>query len=410
LEQEVQSHALCFDFNELADSSRRCLVLAGTDLRLDEPFSPSSEMDMMRGKIYNLALGKKASQSSTSHFRLADAEKAIDGYIDPVWKEGDIAGNSVSRTLVENAAWWEVDLQETCAITNIHVHRASELEMESASLILQIYNLDDWGDGIPLEDSNVNVNTNGSVTTVTLDQQGSKIRIKRDPNSDGFLALAEVLVMGNVVNTNDDKTIIEFPLGNMLYQDVSFGFPIWDGIKYDLALSHNLVSSLEYKTMTLEESHVITDVIISSEDNSPDEETFTLSITHEVDGAPFEISQTSLPDLVHFVLPPNLLGIRVRVTTSYSYPNEPTIHVVGSALSAETLNVAHGTQPELNYISIIQTDTDETNDGLSKFQAIVLSESFGTGAADDAMVRLFSTFFNFFRRRSNLFSDFVIYK
>jgi hypothetical protein len=83
---------------------------------------------------------------------------------------------------------------------------------------------------------------------------------------------------------------------------------------------------------------------------------------------------------------------------------------VGSALSAETLNVAHGTQPELNYISIIQTDTDETNDGLSKFQAIVLSESFGTGAADDAMVRLFSTFFNFFRRRSNLFSDFVIYK
>ena len=390
LNQEACGHAICLDFNDLEDTSKRCLLLAGTNTKIDQPYNPQNPMDLTSSKIYNLALGKPATQSSTSHFRLADAEKAVDGYIDPVWRESDIGANSVSRTLVEDATWWEVDLDGTFDITTIHVHRASGLQMDTATLTMQVYNGASWGNSIPLE-------AEGLVSTNHINAQGSKVKIQRSES--GFLALADVLVMGTPVGAS--LTEFDIPIGKMLYEDVSFGYPVWDGLKEDLALNEDWSISSDWEVLTLEETHVITDVILRSRVFSSNEVDFTLSIStddneNEIMVENINLIKSSTPNLVHFILPPNLIGNEIKIkAASYSFPLSMTVQVIGSSLSTDTLNVEEGTTPQINYISLVQDVRNSTSlnqIGNSTFEDITIFEGDETSSSTGILVRSLSIF------------------
>jgi hypothetical protein len=388
LKEEAFGHAICLDFNDLADTSRRCVFLAGTNARIDQPYNPQNPMDLTSSKIYNLALGKPATQSSTSHLQLADAEKAVDGYIDPIWRESDIGANSVSRTLVEDTAWWEVDLDGTFYITKIHVHRASGLQMDTAVLRLWVYNGASWGSPISLEA--------GLVSTKNINAQGSKVKIER--SGLGFLALADVLVMG----TADSSSLTEFdiPIGKMLYEDVSFGYPVWDGIKEDLALNKDWSISGDWKVLTLEETHVITDVILKIVGASSSKVDFTLSIStndNDIVTENINLIKSSEPNLVHFILPPNLTGQEIKIkATSYAFSlSSMTVQVIGSSLSTDTLNVEEGTTPEVNYISFVQDGTNSSDlnlIGKSIFKDIIIFEGQERGSSTDILVRPLSIY------------------
>ena len=402
LNQEAFGHAICLDFNDLADTSKRCLLLAGTNTRIDQPYNPQNPMDLTSSKIYNLALGKPATQSSTSHFRLADADKAVDGYIDPVWRENDIGANSVSRTLVEDAAWWEVNLDGIFDITTIHVHRPSGLHMDTAALTMRVHDGASWGNSILLE-------AEGLVSTNHINAQGSKVQIQRSEL--GFLALADVLVMGTPVGAS--LTEFDIPIGKMLYQDVSFGYPAWDGIKKDLALNQDWSISSNWKVLTLEGTHVITDVILKSSDASSNEVDFTLSIStddneNDIMVENINLIKSSIPNLVHFILPPNLIGKEIKIkAASYTFSPSMTVQVIGSSLSTDTLNVEEGTipqdtlnveegtTPQVNYISLVQNGTNSTSSnqiGNSIFKDIIMFEGDETSSSTGILVRPFSIF------------------
>ena len=383
LDKEAFGHAICVDFNDLADTSKRCVLLAGNNTRIDQPYNPQTPMDLTSSKIHNLALGKPATQSSTSHLQLADAEKAVDGYIDPIWRESDIGANSVSRTLVEDTAWWEVDLDGTFDITKIHVHRASGLQMDTAVLRLWVYNGASWGSPISLEA--------GLVSTKNINARGSKVKIER--SGSGFLALADVLVMG--IDVGSSLTEFEIPIGKMLYEDVSFGYPVWDGIKKDLALNRDWSISSNWKVLTLEETHVITDVILKINDASSKVD-FTLSISaddneNDIMAENINLIKSSEPNLVHFILPPNLTGKEIKIkATSYIFPSSMTVQVIGSSLSTDSLNVKEGTTPEINYISLVQDSTNSTSLNLignSIFEEIMIFEGEETSSSTGILVR-----------------------
>jgi len=290
--------------------------------------------------------------------------------------------------LVEDNAWWEVDLLGSFDIITIHVHRASDLEMEFTLLIMQIYNDGKWGIEHTLEKAHVN--------NVTINAKGSKIRIER--RSSGHLALADVLVMGNPIGA--DGADFDIPIGKMLYQDVSFGFPIWDGIKNDLALNDQFVILNDWNTLTLTDSHVITDVILRISDNTDSEYLFTLSIDHDINGMTVETINLTLeraPHMVHFVLPPNLLGNTIKIhVTSHPLLSSSSIQVIGSALAADTLHVSNNTQPQLNNIGIIQNSPNSVNrthmEGNSYFENIELIEGADASGSVDALVRFLSSF------------------
>ena len=67
----------------------------------------------------NIALGKRAYQSSTIHG--ARASRAVDGTTNGLWHN-----NSVSSTQKENRPWWEVDLEAEYEITSIVIYNRTD--------------------------------------------------------------------------------------------------------------------------------------------------------------------------------------------------------------------------------------------------------------------------------------------
>ena len=92
----TKGHALCVDSDNVADTSRRCFLVAGSDFGTWMPNAPRGDLDFAYSKMVNLALGRPATQSSTHHFVAGDASKATDGFLDPYWKVNDFELNSIS--------------------------------------------------------------------------------------------------------------------------------------------------------------------------------------------------------------------------------------------------------------------------------------------------------------------------
>jgi len=369
--EEASGHAICLDYNRFADTAKRCVSLAGTDLNLNQPYAPANDMDISSGKIYNLALGKHATQSSTSHYKLSNAGKAVDGYIDPTWRNNDIGGNSVSRTLEESEPWWEVDLGNEYEISSIHIHKASGLDDQCSTLTIAIYRGSAWTSDYDLEP--------GPVSTISIEDTGSKVKIKC---LSGFIALAEVLVMGDTFDATPKD--VDIPIGEMLFEDVSFGFPIWNGMKRDLALNQDI----SHGYFDFDHKHIFTDVIISGDNGCE----HTIEVTHN---GIIKYAATRVE--TSFALPNNLIGDRIVFGCSNNLVIT-TVQVIGGNLTMTELNTYLNTQPQINYISFIQDSRDGNEmvksivEGVELFEEVEVDYSTATVVSMILLTTLFYVF------------------
>ncbi|WNR45548.1 galactose-binding domain-containing protein [Paenibacillus roseipurpureus] len=142
----------------------------------------------------NLALKKPASQAGTSND--AAAKRAVDGNTN-----GKLASGSVTQTLADHQAWWQVDFQETGYIRSVDIYNRTD----SGSDVLKNYYVFVSDTPFSSEDPNVLVNQPGvwsslqtaqagSPTSLKVDHQGRYLRIQLQ--GDGKLTLAEVVAMG----------------------------------------------------------------------------------------------------------------------------------------------------------------------------------------------------------------------
>ena len=375
LKTETNAHALCLDFDAIASDARKCFYLAGTDVDPIKHFSPKTTIDMQRAKLLNMASGMVASQISTDIDDVTDAYKAIDGYIDPKDKHLTLPEkNSVTKTKYENNPWWEIDLQSTVSINRIVVHKADGYALDEFDLKICL------GNDCTVQVDRV-VSQNAIIDfRLSTETSGDKVRIEMVGS--GVLALAEVLVFGpdelnaegNIVKT------FNIPVGKMLMEGVSFGYPIWSGIKSQLKSSNSNIVVLDTG------NHLVSDLMVE----------FLSSITtfhaelkknEELECSVDLDSLGTGASFVHVTLPPNCIGNKIEIVdeNGQSHESVSQVQVFGSKENNERV---YG-RPLINFLSLIQNDRSEEPSGESSFSNVEFYES--TVISDDTnMVGLFA--------------------
>jgi len=158
------------------------------------PASPQKEYGYRRGQLLitaeptpsgstNLALNKTATQSSTGWN--APASPAVDGNSDGDWNH-----NSMSHTLLDTQAWWQVDLGSVQAVSGVEVWNRTDSfpeRLTNFNVILL--------DGNQSVVSTVNVpGQSGTPTTVAISGMARYVKVQFVGTN--YLALAEVKVLG----------------------------------------------------------------------------------------------------------------------------------------------------------------------------------------------------------------------
>ena len=380
--EEANGHALCLDFNAKADNAKRCIFIAGSDAFYTQAYNPPQfDMDLQSAKIVgthqmiNVALGKPAYQSSTSHYQMSAASNAVDGYIDPTWRpdnyELNEKRNSIAMTNPEANPWWEVNLYADFMIAHIVIHKAKGIEgLQLSAMVITISDTNGSSQSTEISDDS-------DVVNVEIASLGSKVRITL-PTTEGVLALAEVLVIGYTSLPSID---FDVPIGRMLNEDISFGFPIWDGVRNDIALDKQWEVSGNMFTLTLDGKHVITDIVVK--DAFQDAAGMYLAID-TIEGSDitnvFEYNIGNTDTNVHIPIPPNIVGNRLRIEAQSS----SVIQVIGSALPVGTDDIYGGSVPVIvNFIGFIQ-DTHEDFFGISIFAGMELYED----TAEDQLIQM----------------------
>lgn len=143
----------------------------------------------------NLALGRVAISSSLGW--AGAASRAVDGNID-----GNYANNSVTHTLLDEQAWWQVDLGQTGAIQSVEIHNRSDCCTDRlADFYVLVSSADMSGRTLTqlLADPSVArvrvISLNGLASvTLPLVAQGRYVKVQLAGTN--YLTLAEVRVMG----------------------------------------------------------------------------------------------------------------------------------------------------------------------------------------------------------------------
>lgn len=159
--------------------------------------------------LNHIAIGKPASQSSTTHS--GAASRAVDGNAEGAWSK-----SSVSHTSDEDNAWWRVDLKDLYTITSIKIHNRTDAcckaRIEGVELYAGTINNTNPGDYKLVGSlSNTKVNSFNN-----LNISASYIML-RHKNS-GVLSLAEVEVHGTLKNDENKED-----LKVVLYDGCNFG-------------------------------------------------------------------------------------------------------------------------------------------------------------------------------------------
>ena len=200
----------------------------------------------------NIALNKPATQHSTQFN--AVASRANDGNTDGnFW-----VSNSVSLTNWTNQSWWEVDLGSVADINEIRIFNRSDCCQD----VLSNYYIFVSDSPFSSTDLNTTLNQNGvsnylqsnqaqSPSTVAINGSGRYVRVQL--NGQGFLALAEVEVIGcgGTVNTQD-QTINFSSISNKLTTDNPFALNA--SASSGLPVSYSVISgpaSVSGNTVTL---------------------------------------------------------------------------------------------------------------------------------------------------------------
>jgi len=173
----------------------------------------------------NLAFGQVSAQSSTGFG--GDAERAIDGNSSGIYRD-----QSITHTVAENQPWWQVDLGQVSNIESIEVFNRvdSTLGDRLSDFVVFITQDDPTGRSFEdlLNDADVwNYSHTGvpsETTMITVGNVGRFVRVQL-PGSDNPLALAEVVVMGTVIDgaTSDPivspDPVVSYELGAEIYAE-----------------------------------------------------------------------------------------------------------------------------------------------------------------------------------------------
>jgi F5/8 type C domain len=146
----------------------------------------------------NLAQGKTASQSSTYPLPTAGAAGAVDGNTDGNWSNG-----SVTHTLLDANAWWQVDLSASATVSSIVVwNRTDCCSTRLSDYWVFVSNTPFGPSDTPATlqnragtwSSHQTAAPNPSTTIAVGGAQGRYVRVQLTGTD--YLSLAEVQVMG----------------------------------------------------------------------------------------------------------------------------------------------------------------------------------------------------------------------
>lgn len=367
IEEVAHGHAICIDSDAILSDSRKCIWLSGNEFNRHDAFDAESpDYSLRRAKIANLALGMPATQSSTSHFGISDARKAVDGYINPRWSESlDIEKNSIAITNKEPSAFWEVSLSSLKTISEIIIHESKMHLLGPFRVIISTSGPSGTTITSKIFESNDNdsVFYGNNVYKIIMNEivQGEKVRIEL--LEEGVLALVEVLVLGE----DPGVALREYDIqvGEMIMDDVSFGHPIWKGIKVDLNDDgdYTLPSSTDGH-VRLRASHIFTDVLGSAGTDC------TIEVHKDSNRAIFSLTITPSNGFFHTELPPGIVGSEVEFVGC-----SPTkVQVFGNAEIIEAGSAFDGSRPTINYIALIQNSptVGDVLVGKSTFKSVQL--------------------------------------
>ncbi len=151
-------------------------------------------LDGSQPDLVNLALGRTATQSST--YEVAVASRAVDNNVSGNWWDG-----SVTHTLSESQAWWQVDLGAVQDIQDIQLWNRSDCCAERLS------NYYVFVSDVPFTSTDLNTTLSqpgvwntyrggqaGWPTTISVNRTGRYVRVQLAGT--GVLSLAEVQVWG----------------------------------------------------------------------------------------------------------------------------------------------------------------------------------------------------------------------
>ncbi len=151
--------------------------------------------------VVNLALGKPAVQSSTLG---GAASRAIDGNTN-----GNYSNNSVTQTLNEFQAWWEVDLGNVGSLKEIEIWNRTDCcssQLSNYYILISDLPFSSTDLSVLLSDPNVSnffqSAAAGSPTTVSINRSGRFVRIQLQGTA--ALSLAEVKVIPSCISASDN--------------------------------------------------------------------------------------------------------------------------------------------------------------------------------------------------------------
>ncbi|GFH57847.1 hypothetical protein CTEN210_14323 [Chaetoceros tenuissimus] len=372
IEEQTQGHAICVDSDAILSDSRKCIWLSGDEFERHDVFDTKSpDYDLRRAKIANLALGMPSTQSSTSHFGISDARKAVDGYINPRWSDSvDLEKNSISVTNQEKNAWWQVNLLSLKTISEVVIHEwkvnplgAFQLKIMNGSSINTIG---------PFDKDHESFSNNVYRIPFESAAQGDKVRIELV--EEGILALVEVLVLGE--EPSSTVTMYDIAIGEMIKDGVSFGHPIWDGVRVDLNqddVDYTLPGSTN-SHVRLRASHIFTDVLASVSQSS-----CKIVIHKDASRNIFSLDVTPSTGFFHVELPPGIAGSEVE----FQGCSPTEVQIFGGADPVQAGSAFDGSRPLIKYIALIQNsqtvEDSITLVGKSIFKSVELYD-----AADDS--------------------------
>ena len=173
----------------------------------------------------NLAIGRNTTQSGTSSDELSDVETELtdEEYADLAEGQGyafkavdnDTNGNfadgSVTHTGFQNQPYWEVDLDDTSRIDSITIYNRTDCcinRLSNFSILVGTSPIDARNlsaakalDGVSAVEESQSITGNSQTFQMPEGTKGRYVRIQLAGN-DTVLSLAEVVIMGNIIEKN----------------------------------------------------------------------------------------------------------------------------------------------------------------------------------------------------------------
>ena len=230
--------------NFLAQSVKYCFLLQGGNIfKLANAMMVREAFPDLQGNAVNLALGKRANQSSV--LEPGDAKFAVDGNTNPTFNIDAWQFNTVTLTEKQLNPWWEVDLGEERIIRQIVIYkRTDSYEDDLSDFTVTVHDasgclaVTETFDGVA-----------NSIITFEFDNViGQKVNIVLNGSSMRVLCLAEVQVFGSIFD-------FDVPVGEV------FNLPEMNFNRLAFIQERNGNVDLD------EESSVITDLSFSDEES-----------------------------------------------------------------------------------------------------------------------------------------------